>query len=93
VASFRPGFDAAEFLTPWLKEKQAPRLRTEQEGRRVTIVQDGPAFVLPVTLEATTSQGTERRRVWIRGSRTEVEFTEPVSAVRIDPDEELLIKR
>jgi hypothetical protein len=48
---------------------------------------------LPVTLEAATSQGIERRLVWIRESKTDVQFADLVSEVRIDPDEVLLLPR
>jgi hypothetical protein len=86
-------FDAAQFLLPWLKETRAPRLRAQAEGRTVTVVEDGPAFVLPVTVEGTTARGTERHRVWVRGELTEVQFSDAVSGVRIDPDELLLLRR
>ena len=89
----RPDFDAAEFLLPWAKEKRTPRLRTQVDGRTVTIFEDGPVFALPVTLEGKTAQGSERKRVWIRGNQTEVLFTDAVADVRIDPDEVLLLKR
>ncbi|MCU1236105.1 MAG: hypothetical protein JWP63_4072, partial [Candidatus Solibacter sp.] len=46
-----------------------------------------------VTVEGTTSKGTERHIVWIRDSRTKVQFTEVVSGVRIDPDGLLLLAR
>ena len=88
-----PDFDARRFLLPWLKEKRAPRLSAQTQGRTVTIVQSGPAFALPVTLEAATSQGIERQVVWIRESPTEVQFAGVVSTVRIDPDEVLLLAR
>ena len=88
-----PDFDARQFLMPWLKEKRAPRLTAQTQGRTVTIVQAGPAFVLPVTLEADTSQGVERHLVWIRDSKTDIQFADAVSAVRIDPDEVLLLPR
>ena len=88
-----PDFDARRFLLPWLKEKRAPRLTAQTQGRTVTIVQSEPAFVLPVTLEAATSQGIERHLVWVRESRTEVQFADVVSTVRIDPDEVLLLPR
>lgn len=88
-----PDFDARQFLLPWLKEKRAPRLTAQADGRTVTIVQAGPAFILPVTVEGTTSKGTERHIVWIRDSQTKVQFTEVVSGVRIDPDGLLLLAR
>lgn len=88
-----PDFNARQFLLPWLKEKRVPRLVAEAEGRTVTIVQKGPNYVLPVTLEGVIPQGTERRRVWVRESKTKVQFAGVVSEVRIDPDEVLLLAR
>jgi len=86
-----PHFDARQFLLPWLKEKRAPRLSVQTQGRTVTIVQSGPLFVLPLTLEGATPKGTERHLVWIRDSKTEVQFAGEVSGVRIDPDQVLLL--
>jgi aminopeptidase N len=86
-----PDFDARQFLLPWLKEKRAPRLSVQTQGRTVTIVQSGPLFVLPLTLEGATSNGTERHLVWLRDSKTEVQFAGEVSGVRIDPDQVLLL--
>jgi hypothetical protein len=88
-----PEFDARAFLLPWLKEKGSPHLTAEVTGQTVTITQEGPDFVLPVTVEGTTDRGAERHRVWIRGTKTEVQFAGLVSGVRIDPDEVLLLRR
>jgi hypothetical protein len=49
--------------------------------------------MLPVTVEAATSQGIERHLVWIRERKTDIQFADVVSAVRIDPDEVLLLSR
>jgi hypothetical protein len=86
-------FDARAFLLPWLKEKSAPQFGIEITGDTVRVVQQGPIFALPVTVEATTSKGPERRLVWIRERAAEVRFSEAVSGARIDPDGELLIAR
>jgi hypothetical protein len=88
-----PDFDTRRFLLPWLKEKRAPRLSAQTQGRTVTILQSEPAFMLPVTVEAATSQGIERHLVWIRERKTDIQFADVVSAVRIDPDEVLLLSR
>jgi hypothetical protein len=84
-----PDFDARAFLEPWLKEKTAPRLTSEIAGATVTVRQDPPVFLLPLTIEA----GTERRRIWLRGAEARVTFSAPVSAVKLDPDESLLLRR
>jgi hypothetical protein len=88
-----PHFDASRFLLPWLKEKRAPRLSAQTQERTVTIVQSGPAFVLPVTLEGATSKWNGAASGLDSGSKTEVQFADVVSAVRIDPDEVLLLSR
>ena len=46
-----------------------------------------------VTVEATTSRGTERRRVRIEGETAVATFDDVVSNPKIDPDHELLLKR
>lgn len=87
------GFDARSFLLPWLREKRAPRLTAQADGRRVTIRQEEPFFQLPVTVEAKTAQGTERRRVWLRAGEATVDFAADVTEPRVDPDEVLLLRR
>ena len=86
-------FDARAFLLPWLNEKSAPHLTSQIDGQTVTIRQSEPYFILPVTIEAETPQGTGRHRVWINGSETAVQFAADVSGIRIDPDELLLLRR
>jgi hypothetical protein len=85
-------FDARAFLLPWLKEKSAPHLTAQVDGRNVTIRQSEPYFILPVTVEATTPQGAERHRVWVRSSETAVRFAGDASSVRVDPDQLLLLR-
>lgn len=69
------------------------RLTAETDGHQVTIHQDPPGFLLPVTVEASTAQGVERHRVWIKGAATVVSFSAVPSDVRIDPDASLLLRR
>jgi hypothetical protein len=38
-------------------------------------------------------EGSEHRRVWVRGSRAEIQFAGPVTDVRLDPDEMFLLRR
>jgi hypothetical protein len=87
------GFDARAFLTPWLLEKRAPHLSARMDGAAVMIRQDGPLYVLPVTVEATTVRGLERKRIWIRGAETAVAFSGDVLRVEVDPAGELLLRR
>jgi aminopeptidase N len=86
-------FDARSFLRPWLTEKRAPHLTTQIAGRAVTIHQEPSVFEFPLVIEASTTQGPERRRVWIKGPETVVTFSGDVSDVKIDPDESLLLRR
>jgi hypothetical protein len=88
-----PEFDARSFLLPWLNEKGVPHLTAAVDGRRVTIRQEEPVFLLPVTVEAKTAQGTERHRVWIRGREAVMEFGGDVTEARVDPDGDLLLRR
>jgi len=83
------GFDARAFLLPWLREKLAPVVTAQAEGRRVTLRQEAPYFQLPLTVEA----GSERRRVWLRGGEAAVEFAGEVGDFQIDPDGELLLRK
>ena len=83
---------AREFLLPWLMGKSAPHLTTRVDGRTVTIRQEPPDFVLPVTIEATTAQGRERQRIWTKGPETAATFSADVSDVRVDPDGALLLR-
>jgi aminopeptidase N len=88
-----PDFDARAFLLPWLAGKSAPHLTAQPDGRRVTIRQEPADFVLPVVVEASTAQGAERHRIWIKGPETTVTFSGYPSDVRIDPDGSLLLRR
>jgi aminopeptidase N len=88
-----PDFDARAFLEPWLAGKRAPHLTAEIDAHKVTIRQDPPGFFLPVTVEASTAQGAERHRVWIKGPATAVSFSADPSDVRIDPSGSLLLRR
>jgi hypothetical protein len=86
-----PGFDAHQFLSSWLTQKQALHLTAEIKGHTVTVHSGVVNFVLPLTIEATTGKGRERQRVWIRGAETLVPFSEEVTDVKLDPDKTLLI--
>lgn len=83
------GFDALAFLRPWITEKTAPKLTSEIAGATVTIRQDPPLYLLPLVVEA----GSQRKRIWLKGAETRVTFAAPVTSVKLDPDELLLIRR
>jgi hypothetical protein len=54
------------------------------------IRQEAPFFLLPVVVDT----GSERKRVWIKGAETAVEFSAPIQATpKLDPDGLLLLKR
>lgn len=84
-------FDARQFLLPWLTGTRAPHVTAELKGGAVILHTEPADFILPVTVEATTGAGTERRRVWVRGATTPVSFPSAVTEVKIDPDGLLLI--
>ena len=88
-----PGFDARQFLLPWLKERSAPRITSRIEGSTVTLHQDAPLFPMRVELEAATPQGVERRQVWMASADVTATFSDAVSTVRVDPGQLLLLKR
>jgi hypothetical protein len=85
--------DLRGFLVPWLEQASAPRLQTRIAGNRVTIVQAGPRFQLPVEVEVETADGRDRRRMWVEGAETTVEFATPVRRAAVDPDGRLLLVR
>jgi hypothetical protein len=84
-----PEFDARAFLQPWIAEKTAPKLTSEIAGATVTIRQDPPVYFLSLIVEA----GKERRRIWLKGAETRVTFAAPVTDVKLDPDQALLLRR
>jgi hypothetical protein len=86
-------FDARAFLTPWLREKSVPRITAEINGDQVILHQAEPAFILPVTVEATTPSGIERRTAWIRGDATVLRFDANVAKPQVDPDGLVLLRR
>jgi hypothetical protein len=85
--------DLRGFLAPWLEQAAAPRLETRIEQNRVTVLQRGPRFELPLELEALTPSGPQRRRVWLTGAETTVDFPAAVQRAVLDPESRLLLKR
>jgi hypothetical protein len=55
-------------------DKSAPRLTAETRGDRVILHEAEPLFILPVTIEATTAKGIQRRTIWIREEETAFSF-------------------
>jgi len=86
-------FDARAFLDPWLDRKTVPSLSATASGDSVMLVQQAPYFVLPVTIQARTSTGSERRSLWIAGASAATRFDGPAADPQVDPDHVLLIRR
>ena len=86
------GFNAREFLAPWLQESRAPRVTAEAIGRRVLLRQQAPYYALPVTVQVVTMDGPAERTTWLRGVSAEIEFDCDVSKPRIDPAGLLLLR-
>jgi hypothetical protein len=89
------GFDVWPLLRPWIEEDVTPDLTGTVVGNRLRIVQAGPIFDLPVTVELTTSSGVVRRQVMIDAREEEFDISGAgqVTAVRLDPDRQLLMRR
>jgi hypothetical protein len=89
------GRDVAPWIMPWLTEKAAPDLDARIDGSRVIVEQSGPIFDLALDVELTTSRGPVRRAMHVshRADTLDVASLGAVSAVRIDPDGKLLLKR
>lgn len=68
------------------------KLSLWDSGNETNLNYDKGAWVFRM-LEVVTPQGIERHRVWVRESKTKVQFAGVVSEVRIDPDEVLLLAR
>jgi hypothetical protein len=86
-------FDVRAFIAPWLKEKTAPHLTAKLKGCQLIVRQRQPFFTLPVTVEAITGKGPERRTVWIRKKRAIVTFPRRVHSWMLDPDGLLLLRK
>jgi len=80
-----PGFDARQFLLPWLSGMRAPHLTAEGQGSTAIIHSEPGGFFLPVMIEAKINKGRERHRIWIRGTATPVTFSDKISELKIDP--------
>ena len=86
-------FDARAFLYPWLARETVPSLSATASGDSVLVRQTAPYFLLPVTIQARTPAGPERRQVWINGPSAWVHFGGSTTDPQIDPDHVLLIGR
>jgi hypothetical protein len=89
------GFDVWPVLRPWIEEDVTPDLTATVVGTRLRIVQAGPVFDLPVTVELTTPSGVVRRQVVVDEREEEFDASDAgqVTAARLDPDRQLLMQR
>jgi hypothetical protein len=89
------GRNVGPWIAPWLSEKVAPDLAATVENGRVIVTQTGPVFILGLNVDLTTAGGIVRRsiRVSHRVDALDVRALGEVSAVRLDPDGRLLLKR
>lgn len=89
------GRDAWPLLRPWLEERAIPDVRARVEDGRVLLHQEGPLFHLPLELEVTTPAGTVRRTVTLaeRDLALDLRGEGGATAVRVDPDRRLLLRR
>jgi aminopeptidase N len=98
------GAELGWFFDQWLREPGYPVLQVRsrpddtETGSIVEIEQIqgefAPRFVLPLTLAFDTPSGEQRRSVRLTEARQEFRFSDvpAASAVRIDPDGDLLIR-
>jgi hypothetical protein len=89
------GRDLGPFLRPWLEETVIPDVRARLEDGRVVLTQRGPVFHLPLELEITGANGPVRRQVELREREMAIDVRDVAgaTAVRLDPDHRLLIRR
>ena len=89
------GRDIASFLKPWVSESVIPDLTTRIENQRLIVTQTGPQFELPLEIELITAKGSIRKTVHLLGKEEPLDVSDlgAITAVHIDPDHRLLIKR
>jgi hypothetical protein len=92
------GRDLHSFAMPWFTEKVIPDVRAQISGGDVILTQEQATapFDLPLEVELITSSGkTSRRTVRLmrRADTLHVGTGDPVTAVHVDPDRRLLLRR
>jgi hypothetical protein len=96
--SLAAGHDLTSFALPWFTEKVIPDVRAEIAGNRVIItqMQATPPFDLPLDLGIVTASGATIRRTLHLTRRTDIvriASTDSITAVHVDPDHRLLLRR
>lgn len=96
--SLAAGRDLTSFSMPWFTQKVIPDVRAEIAGDRVIVtqMQATPPFDLPLELGIVTTKGTTLRRSLHLTRRTDtlrVATTDSITAVHVDPDHRLLLRR
>lgn len=92
------GYDLTSFITPWVTAKYIPNLTAQIQGSQIVVTQQQPdvVFQIPVQLGITTSSGaTVKKTIQLTGktSTLDVASLGSIRDVRIDPDNELLLRR
>jgi hypothetical protein len=89
------GYDVWPILRPWIEEDVTPDIQAFVEGGRLRLVQAGPVFNLPLEVELATPSGPVRRTVALNARQEVIDITDmgAVSAVRLDPERRLLMRR
>lgn len=89
------GRDVAALLRPWIEERTIPAIGVAIGDGAIILRQEGPVFDLPLEIEIVTGATSSRRRVRLSARTLRVELPQGavVSAVILDPDHRLLIRR
>ena len=89
------GYDVWPILRAWVEEDLTPDLTASVVGDRLRITQAGPVFDLPLTVELATDSGPVRRKFMVDAREKEFDISDAgrVTAVRLDPDRHLLMRR
>lgn len=91
------GHDMTSFILPWLTSTYIPDVDARVEGHALIVTQSqpGPEFDLPLDVELTTAAGAVTRAVHLtaRADTVDVGDVGPVSAVRVDPAHQFLLRR
>jgi hypothetical protein len=89
------GRDVESFLRPWLAETTIPDIDARIDEGRIVMTQNGPLFELPLDIEVMTPAGAIRQSVQLTDRVTWIDTPDiaNATAVHLDPDHRLLIRR
>lgn len=88
-------YDVSPLIRPWIEAPAIPDIQTHLKDKKVIFTQRGPVFEMQVAVELSTLQGVVRRSVLLSmpSDTLDVSDLAPVTAVRIDPEHQFLLKR